>query len=141
MGDHDEMRLLLVEDNPIDARATLRAFKSLSRPISVTVVEDGDQALAVLADAGEPKPDLVLLDLNLPGRDGLDVLRHAKQSAELRRIPIVVFSTSTNEADVMAAYDLGANAFVHKPIDLAGWADAMERIDSFWLSLVRLAPR
>jgi CheY-like chemotaxis protein len=134
------IRVLLVEDNPIDVRATLRAAKKLKVANSIDVVGDGDQAIHYLESGDQPKPSLVLLDLNLPGRDGHDVLAHMKGDEALKRIPVVILTTSANDADVLGAYDLGANAYVNKPIDLAGWQAVMEQIDSFWFSVVRLPP-
>ena len=133
------IQVLLVEDNPIDVRATLRAAKNLTIAHTIDVVNDGDQAIDYLT-AQRPKPDLVLLDLNLPGRDGHDVLAHMKRDETLRRIPVVILTTSENDADVLGAYDLGANAYVNKPIDLAGWQAVMEQIEAFWFSVVRLPP-
>ena len=140
MADTAPLRLLLVEDNPIDARATLKALKNLNVEYLVEVVEDGDDAIEHLTNGSKPRPDLVLLDLNLPGRDGLDVLDRVKGDPNLRRIPIVVLTTSANDADVLGAYDLGANAYINKPIDLNGWKDVVAKIEAFWFSLVRLPP-
>ena len=136
----EPMQLLLVEDNPIDARATLKALKTLQIPYEVDVVEDGDQAIEYLAGPQANTPDLVLLDLNLPGRDGLDVLRRVKGDDRTRRIPIVVLTTSASDTDVAGAYDQGANAFINKPIDLDGWNELVAQIEAFWFSLVRLPP-
>lgn len=136
----EPVRLLVVEDNPIDARATLKALRSLTVAYVVDVVDDGDQAIDYLTGGSYARPDLILLDLNLPGRDGLDVLRVAKQHGDLRRIPIVVLTTSSNDADVIGAYDLGANAYVNKPIDLRGWKDVVAALEQFWFLLVRLPP-
>ena len=136
----EPLQLLLVEDNPIDARATLKALKTLQIPYEVDVVEDGDQAIDYLTPPAANTPDLVLLDLNLPGRDGLDVLRRVKGDERTRRIPIVVLTTSANDADVGGAYDHGANAYINKPIDLDGWNEVVARIEAFWFSLVRLPP-
>ena len=82
----------------------------------------------------------MLLDLNLPGRDGLDVLDRVKGDPNLRRIPILILTTSANDADVLGAYDLGANAYINKPIDLRGWKDVVAKVEAFWFSLVRLPP-
>ena len=134
------IRVLLVEDNPIDVRATLRAAKKLKIANSIDVVNDGDAAIAYLEAESRPKPDLILLDLNLPGRDGHDVLAHMKSIDDLKRIPVVILTTSATDADVLGAYDLGANAYVNKPIDLAGWQAVVEQIEGFWFSVVRLPP-
>ncbi len=134
-----QARILLVEDNPLDVRATLRAAKRLQLGNRIDVVGDGDTALAYLSE-GEP-PDLVLLDLNLPGKDGIDVLKEMQADDRLKRIPVVVLTTSDDDADVLRAYDHGANAFVTKPVGLEGWIEVAAKIEGFWLSLVRLPPQ
>jgi len=140
MADDNAIRILLVEDNPIDARATLRAAKKLKVSNSIHHVVDGDQAIDYLTSGDSERPDLVLLDLNLPGRDGHDVLAVMKQDKDLRRIPVCILTTSANDADVLGAYDLGANAYVNKPITLEGWQEVVSQIEGFWLSIVRLPP-
>lgn len=130
--------VLLVEDNPIDVRAINRAFAALDRSCVLEVVVDGDAAISRLCDPGAPRPDLVLLDLNLPGSDGNDVLERVMADASLRRLPIIVLTTSANDFDVSGAYDRGANAYVNKPSDLAGWRALVSAIDGFWLEHVRL---
>mgnify|MGYP000043754854 CR=1 FL=1 len=140
MADDNAIRILLVEDNPIDARATLRAAKKLELSNSIDHVVDGDEAIDYLTSGDNRRPDLVLLDLNLPGRDGHDVLAVMKQDENLRRIPVCILTTSANDADVLGAYDLGANAYVNKPITLEGWQEVVSQIEGFWLSLVRLPP-
>lgn len=134
------IHILLVEDNPIDARATLRAAKKLKISNTIDLVTDGDQAIDYLSSADQPRPDLVLLDLNLPGRDGHDVLAMMKQDPDLRRIPVCILTTSSADDDVLGAYDLGANAYVNKPISLDGWHELVAQIEGFWFSLVRLPP-
>jgi two-component system, chemotaxis family, response regulator Rcp1 len=136
----EPVRILLVEDNPIDVRATLRAARELKISNSIDVVNDGDAAIQYFESGDHPVPDLVLLDLNLPGRDGHDVLAHIKQDDALKRIPVVILTTSANDADVLGAYDRGANAYVNKPIDLAGWQAVVSQIEGFWFSVVRLPP-
>lgn len=140
MADVDPFRVLLVEDNRIDARAIGKAFEGSTVDYSIDVVEDGDQAIEYLASGRGGRPDLVLLDLNLPGRDGLDVLDRVKADPALRRIPVLVVTTSSSDVDVKSVYDRGANAFVSKPVDLAGWRDLVARIEGFWFSVVRLPP-
>lgn len=134
------MRILLVEDNPIDVRATLRAAKSLVTPHSIHVVNDGDEAIDYVRSPNNHRPDLVLLDLNLPGRDGFDVLTILRAHDDLRRIPVVVLSTSTNDADVVGAYDRGANAYVNKPSSLDAWEATLTQIEAFWFGVARLPP-
>ena len=132
------VRILLVEDNPIDVRATLRAAKKLITPISIDVVSNGDQAIEYLESDQHPHPGVVLLDLSLPGRDGHDVLDHMKGDDVLRRVPVIVLTTSASDADVLGAYDRGANAYVNKPSDLAGWQEMLEHVEGFWFVAARL---
>jgi two-component system response regulator len=134
------IRILLVEDNPIDAKATLRAAKKLKISNSIDHVADGDEAISYLTSSDNARPDLVLLDLNLPGRDGHDVLKMMKEHPDLRRVPVCILTTSSSDADVLSAYDLGANAYVNKPITLDGWQEVVSQIEGFWLALVRLPP-
>lgn len=136
----DAIRILLVEDNPLDARATIKVAKKLKIANHIEHVTDGDTALERLRSESS-RPDLVLLDLNLPGKDGHDVLAEMKESPELRRIPVVVLTSSADDADVLDSYDLGANAFVTKPVGLEGWLEVVSTIEGFWLSVVRLPPR
>ena len=136
------IRILLVEDNPIDARATVRAAQQLRISNEIDVVTDGDQALDYLRSRAHGElPDLMLLDLNLPGLDGHDVLREVRGDDRLRRIPVVVLTTSEDEADILASYDLGANAFVTKPVGMDAWVEVASKIEGFWFSLVRLPPQ
>lgn len=135
------IRILLVEDNPLDARATIKAAKKLKIHNTIDHVEDGQAALDYLHDGAVPTPDLVLLDLNLPGIDGHDVLAEMKSDPMLRRIPVVVLTTSSADADIHRAYDLGVNSYVTKPVGLEGWLEVVRCIDSFWFSLVQLPPR
>ncbi|MGI9606291.1 MAG: response regulator [Acidimicrobiales bacterium] len=139
----EALHILLVEDNPIDARATLKAAERLQIVDTIDVVTSGDEALDYLRGDHESarRPDLVLLDLNLPGTDGRGVLARVKADPELRRVPIVVLTTSSDEADVVGAYDLGANAYVTKPVDLDGWERAIGQIEGFWLSLAQIPRR
>jgi CheY-like chemotaxis protein len=135
------INVLLVEDDEGDAVLTREAFQEYLHN-RLDVVNDGDQALAYLrrkppyCDA--PTPDLVLLDLNLPGRDGREVLSEIKSDETLRHIPVVVLTTSAAEDDVLRSYQLHANAFVTKPVDLDGFIAAIRQIDHFFVNVVRL---
>ncbi len=135
--------ILLVEDNPLDARATFNAAKKLDMAGNIDVVTDGDAALAYLRRDRRigPAPGLVLLDLNLPGRDGHDVLAEIRSDPELQTTPVVVLSTSTDDGDVVLAYRRGANAYIAKPDGLDGWLEVISTINEFWLSAVRLPLR
>jgi CheY-like chemotaxis protein len=139
------MLVLLVEDNPADARLTLESLRRLGTPSQVAQVQDGVEALAYLRReggyAGAERPDLVLLDLNLPRKDGFEVLGEMKRDPELRRIPVVVLTTSEAEEDVVACYDLHANCYIAKPMHLETLVEVARRLEAFWFSTVRLPPR
>ena len=135
--------ILLVEDNPADIRLTREAFRE--RQLSdahVHVVKDGVEAINFLTQQGQyadaPRPNLILLDLNLPRKDGREVLAEIKRSPELRRIPVVILTTSQSEADVLRTYDLHANCFITKPVDLNRFLDVVKAVEDFWLSAVTL---
>jgi CheY-like chemotaxis protein len=134
--------ILLVEDNPLDARATFSAARKLQMAGEIRVVSDGQEALDQLR-AADPadRPGLVLLDLNLPGKDGHDVLREIRADGNLRSIPVVVLTSSSEDRDINSAYSLGANAYVTKPADLDGWLTVISTINDFWLSVVQLPSR
>lgn len=134
------VQILLVEDNLLDVRATLKAADKFRIANEIEVVTDGDAAITRLSDEAHPKPDLVLLDLDLPGKNGHDVLAMIKGDPNLRRVPVVILTTSDDDADVISAYDLGANAFVTKPLSLQGWQHIVEQIEGFWFSVVKLPP-
>jgi CheY-like chemotaxis protein len=139
------IEVLLVEDDPGDVLMTQEAFKDYKVANRLSVVTNGEDALAYLRKQGSfadaTTPDLVLLDLNLPRRDGREVLRDVKQDPELRRIPVVVLTTSDAEEDVFASYDLHANAFVRKPVDFDQFVAAVRSIDDFFITVVRLPSR
>jgi CheY-like chemotaxis protein len=134
-----------VEDDPGDVLMTQEAFKDYKIANRLSVVTNGEDAIAYLRKQGRytdvPTPDLVLLDLNLPRRDGREVLRDVKSDAELRRIPVVVLTTSDAEEDVLASYDLHANAYVRKPVDFEQFVEAVRAIDDFFITVVRLPTR
>jgi CheY-like chemotaxis protein len=137
--------VLLVEDDPGDVVMTREAFKDYKVANTLNVVTNGEDAIAYLRKQGRyadvATPDLVLLDLNLPRRDGREVLRDVKGDPELRRIPVVVLTTSDAEEDVLASYDLHANAYVRKPVDFEQFVAAVRAIDDFFITVVRLPSR
>ena len=136
------IEVLLVEDSPGDVRLTREALKDAKVHISLHVAADGIEAMAFLkrtgTHVGAPRPDLILLDLNLPLKDGREVLKEIKESPALRSIPVVILTTSSSEADVLRSYDLHANCYISKPVDLDGFLKVVQSIDSFWLSVVKL---
>jgi len=136
------IEILLVEDNPGDARLTREAFKEGRLLNNLTVVGDGVEALAYLRREGQysncPRPDLVLLDLNLPKKDGREVLSEIKTDDELKMIPVVVLTTSAAQEDVTRAYGSHANCYITKPVDLDQFLRVAHSIENFWLTLVRL---
>lgn len=129
--------IVLVEDNPMDADLTVRAFRRRKVTNPITVVRDGEEALALIPawEAGAALPVVVLLDLKLPKVPGLEVLRQLKSHADLRRIPVVVLTTSVEEKDIQAAYALGANSYIVKPVDFDKFMDVAAQIDLYWAVL------
>ena len=138
------VEILLVEDNPGDARLTIEAMREAKVRNRLHVVEDGVEAMEYLRRQGRfidaLRPDLILLDLNLPRKDGSEVLAEVKSDPDLKRIPVVVLTTSRNEEDVLRAYDLHANCFITKPIDLDQFMKVVKSIVDFWLTIVKLPP-
>ena len=136
------IEVLLVEDNLGDARLTQEAMRAAKLSNSLHIVEDGVEAMHFLRREGRfadaPRPDLILLDLNLPRMDGREVLSEVKSDPDLRRIPVVVLTTSQSEEDVIRAYDLHANCYVTKPVDLAQFMKIVAQIDEFWVKVVTL---
>ena len=136
--------ILLVEDSPSDVRLTREALKEAKVLNTLHVVQDGMAALDFLRKEGpyasSPSPDLILLDLNLPKKDGREVLAEVKQDENLRRIPVVVLTTSRAEEDVVRSYNLHANAYVTKPVDLQQFLEVVRTIEAFWLAVVTLPP-
>jgi CheY-like chemotaxis protein len=139
------IEVLLVEDDPGDVLMTREAFEEHKVRNNLNVVSDGADALAFVRREGEfsdaPRPDLILLDLNLPKRDGREVLSEIKSDPDLREIPIVVLTTSAAEADILSSYRLHANAYVTKPVDFERFISVVKQIDEFFISLVKLPPR
>lgn len=136
--------ILIVEDNPGDVRLTIEALKDSKVRNNLSVVGDGEEALAFLRREGKyahaPRPDLILLDLNLPKKDGREVLAEIKTDEQLRRIPVVILTTSQAEEDVLKAYNLYANCYVTKPVDLDQFIKVVKSIEDFWLTIVKLPP-
>jgi CheY-like chemotaxis protein len=137
-----DVSILLVEDDPDDVRLTELALADAPVPTRLSVVEDGSQALQFLRRETPyeraPRPDLILLDLNLPRLDGREVLKIVKEDPELRMIPVVVLTTSSDQADVEASYRHFANSFITKPIDFEEFLRAVRTMEDYWLSVVRL---
>jgi len=136
------IEILLVEDNPGDARLTLEAFKEGKVLNNFTVINDGAEALAYLRREGPysnaVQPDLILLDLNLPKKDGREVLAEIKADERLKQVPVVVLTTSAAPEDVAGAYGSHANCYVTKPVNLDDFLRVIQSIESFWLTLVKL---
>ena len=140
-----QIEILLVEDNPGDVRLTEEALQEGKLFNNLNVVEDGVEALAFLRKerqySSAPRPDLILLDLNLPKKDGREVLGEIKQDPELRRIPVVILTTSKAEEDIIKTYKLHANCYITKPVDLEQFITVIKNIRSFWLTVVKLPPQ
>jgi two-component system, chemotaxis family, response regulator Rcp1 len=142
MPNTEPIEILLVEDNPGDARLAVEALKESKVHNHLHHVVDGVEAMRFLRREGEyagmPAPDLILLDLNLPRKDGREVLAEIKEAPELRAVPVVVLTTSAAERDLVKSYDLHANAYVVKPIDLERFIEIVQAIEEFWFSIVKL---
>jgi two-component system, chemotaxis family, response regulator Rcp1 len=138
------IEILLVEDNAGDVRLTVEALREGRVPNNLHVASDGVEALAFLRRQGPfeaaARPDMILLDLNLPKKDGREVLAEIKADPDLRRIPIVVLTTSQAERDILQSYNLHANCYITKPVDIDAFFAVVRSIDSFWLAVVRLPP-
>jgi len=138
------IEILLVEDNPGDVRLTKEALKEGKVYSNLHTVKDGVEAMEFLRRKGRykdvPRPDIILLDLNLPRKDGREVLEEIKSDNELKRIPVVVLTTSKAEEDVLRTYNLHANCYVTKPVDLEKFMVVVKSIDVFWLTVVTLPP-
>jgi CheY-like chemotaxis protein len=136
------VQTLLVEDSPVDIRLTREALRELDAAFELHVVTDGDQALDFLHRTGKyaaaPRPDLLILDLNLPRRDGREVLTEMKADPTLRRIPVVVLTTSASQADVASAYDHFVNCYVTKPSDMDEFVHVLRSVYDFWTNVVTL---
>ncbi len=139
------IEILLVEDNPGDVRLTKEALKENKINNNLNVVGDGVEALDYLKKKGKyaknSRPDLILLDLNLPRKDGREVLTEIKKDEGLKRIPVVILTTSSAEEDILNTYNLHANCYITKPVDLEQFLKVVKSIEDFWISIVRLPPK
>lgn len=136
------VEILLAEDNPGDAKLTQKAFERGNILNNLHIVEDGVEAIRFLHQEGEysdkPRPDLVLLDLNMPRKDGWEVLEEIKGDPQLRRLPAIVLTSSEAEEDIVKSYDLQANAYLTKPVDFGGFLNVVNSFEDFWLSVVKM---
>jgi CheY-like chemotaxis protein len=136
------VQILLVEDSPSDVALTVAALREGRIASDLYIATDGEKAMQFLHREGEfadaPRPDLILLDLNLPKKDGREVLAEVKTDEDLRAIPVVVLTTSAAEADVVKSYKLHANAYITKPVGFEPFLDVVQHLEDFWLSVVRL---
>ena len=136
------IKILLVEDNPGDARLAKEALKDAKVRNNLHWVEDGVEAIAFLRREGKytdaPRPDVILLDLNLPKKDGREVLAEVKEDGDLKRIPVVILTVSDAEEDIIKTYNLHANCYIRKPLDLDRFIEVVKSIEEFWLTIVRL---
>lgn len=138
------VEILMVEDNPGDARLVVEAFKDGKVRNNLTIVEDGVEAMAFLRKEGKYKnalrPDLMLLDLNMPRKDGREVLAEIKSDENLKRIPVVILTTSEAEEDILKSYNLHANCYIKKPVNLDQFIKIVKSIEGFWFTVVKLPP-
>lgn len=141
----DSINILLVEDNPADAELTRLAMEDVKMINSLHVVSDGIEAMDFLHRRGAfgnaPRPDLILLDLNLPRMDGREVLAEVKADEPLKHIPIVILTSSSAEEDILRTYKLHANAYISKPVDLEQFIRVVRSIEEFWIAIVKLPPK
>ena len=139
------IQILLVEDNPGDIRLTQEAMAEAKMGNRLNVAKDGAEALDILrrigAHANVPRPDLILLDLNLPKLDGREVLEAIKTDSKLKRIPVVVLTSSDAEEDILKSYDLYANCYITKPLDMTKFEAVVKSIEMFWFAIVKLPPK
>lgn len=145
LDDGRPVEILLAEDNPGDVTLTRKGLEEGKIVNNLHVVTDGIEAMKFLKQedeyADEPRPDLLLLDLDMPRKDGMEVLEDVKSDPDLRRIPVVIMTSSEAEEDVVRSYDLHANAYVTKPVDFDGFLGVVERIENFWLTVVKIPPK
>ena len=144
MSEREPVEILLAEDNPGDVKLTRKALEQGNLVNNLHVVNDGVEAMAFLHNEGEyadkPRPDLVLLDLNMPRMSGREVLEAVKGDEELKRIPVVVLTSSEAEEDIVSSYEMHANAYLTKPVDFDGFIDIVGTLENFWLEVVKLPP-
>ena len=140
MSEGEPIEILLVEDNAADVRLTQEALQEGKVRNNLTVARDGVEALDILQRPGASRPDLILLDLNLPRKDGREVLATLKADPTLKHIPVVVLTTSSAEVDILKSYQLHANCYITKPVDLEQFVSVVRSIDEFWLTVVKLPP-
>ncbi len=144
-GDCRPIEILMVEDNPGDVRLTVEALKEGKVRNNLHTVQDGVEALAFLRQQGRyeqtPRPDLILLDLNLPKMNGREVLAEIKEDPDLKRIPVVILTVSKAEEDIIKSYNLHANCYITKPVNLDRFIEVVKSIEGFWLTVVMLPPR
>jgi two-component system, chemotaxis family, response regulator Rcp1 len=142
---NNSVEILLIEDNPADIRLTKEAFAEVGLPGTIHVVQDGIQAISFLCRKPPfqhaPRPHLILLDLNLPKKDGREILSEMKTDPRFLQIPVVVLTTSDDEVDVWRSYNLHANAYLVKPIDVRHFIEMIQALEKFWLSFVKLPPQ
>lgn len=142
MSSNDEVRILLVEDDPADVKLTRRVLDQSKLHLRLSVVDDGQKALDYLNKRDEfqdePTPDLILLDLNLPKKSGLEVLKEIRSDSALTALPVVILTTSKAEEDIVQSYEHHANCFISKPVDLGQFSKVVQAIEDFWLVVVKL---
>lgn len=141
----EPVNVLLVEDNPADVRLTKEALKQEKVLVNLSVVEDGEEAMAFLRQKGKyfnaQRPDLILLDLNLPRKDGREVLAEIKADEDLKRIPVLVVTISEAEQDILRAYNNYANCYITKPVNFGQFVKIVNSVESFWFTVVKLPPK
>lgn len=143
MIEHKNVRpieVLLVEDNEDDIDLTREAFSEARVKLNLHVAQDGIEALKFLRDSENPTPDLILLDLNMPRKDGRETLAELKADPHLKRIPVIILTTSDADADVLSAYDQNANSYIVKPVDFDQFLKVMHILEEFWFTIVKLPP-
>ena len=134
----EPIHILIVEDNPGDARLAVEALSEGKITNNISVVQDGIEAISFLKQEDTPRPDLIFLDLNLPKMNGKDVLSIIKKDPDLKRIPVIILTTSDSDKDILATYELQANCYITKPVGFDKFIDVIQSVENFWLSVVKL---